>query len=83
MFSGYGIPFAEGKSPLVGMVMVDRPNTCPESYIRELRKAFGEAIIGPMTLNGGRGLLTQVRIEVPLSLELEEKFGIRLVSSEY
>jgi hypothetical protein len=46
MFSGYGIPLNEGKSPLVGMLMVDRPRRCPNSYIRELRDAFGEAIVG-------------------------------------
>jgi hypothetical protein len=70
MFSGYGIPLNEGKSPLVGMVMIDRPNRCPESYIKELREVFGEAIIGPMTFNHDRGLYTWMNIKDPASLEL-------------
>jgi hypothetical protein len=44
MFSGYGIPLNEGKSPLMGMLMIDRPNRCPENYVSDLRKAFGEAM---------------------------------------
>jgi len=36
MLSGYGIPLKEGeKSPLVGMVMVDRPERCPEEYLSQ------------------------------------------------
>ena len=57
MFSGYGIPLKEGtKSPLIGMIMIDRPSRCPEEYIQELKKTFGEVIIGPMTLNGAGAL---------------------------
>jgi hypothetical protein len=53
IFLGYGISIRDGeKSPLVWMLMVDRPTRCPESYIRDLRENFGEAIIGPMTLKG-------------------------------
>jgi hypothetical protein len=71
IFSGYGVPIRDGeKSPLVGMLMVDRPTRCPESYVRELRENFGEVIIGPMTLKGDRGLFTQIRIDDPASLEL-------------
>lgn len=71
IFSGYGIPLNEGeKSPLIGMLMVDRPSRCPETYIRELRETFGEAIIGPMTTGGDRGLYTRMSIGDPLSLYL-------------
>ncbi len=71
MFSGYGIPLKDGKkSPLVGMLMVDRPQKCPDSYIEKLREVFGEAIIGPMTLNHDRGLYTWMSIKDPASLEL-------------
>lgn len=42
IFSGYGIPIQDGeKSPLVGILMVDRPTRCPESYIRDLKENFG------------------------------------------
>ena len=61
---------SEGKSPLVGMLMVDRPSRCPEDYIQDLKETFGEVIIGPMTINGERGLFTQMRIEDPYSLDL-------------
>ena len=48
VFSGYGIPLKEGeKSPLVGMLMVDRPNRCPEEYLQCLRDTFGEVMLGP------------------------------------
>ena len=70
IFSGYGIPLSEGKSPLVGMLMIDRPSRCPERYIQELKETFDEVIIGPMTMNGDRGLFTQMRIEDPYSLDL-------------
>ncbi len=71
VFSGYGIPLKEGqKSPLVGMLMVDRPARCPDSYIRSLREAFGEVFIGPMTSNYDRGVYTRMDIEDALSLGL-------------
>ena len=70
MFSGYGIPLKEGKSPLAGMLMIDRPTRCPEGYLQELKEAFGEVVAGPMTFNGDRGLFTQMRIEDPYSLDL-------------
>jgi hypothetical protein len=70
MFSGYGIPISEGKSPLAGMLMIDRPSRYPERYIQELKETFDEVIIGPMTMNGDRGLFTQMRIEDPYSLDL-------------
>jgi hypothetical protein len=83
MFSGYGIPLKplnEGdksrlpgewsKSPLVGMLMVDRPERCPEEYLQGLRDTFGEVMLGPITTNGDRGIFTQMRIEDPLSLSL-------------
>jgi hypothetical protein len=45
IFSGYGIPLRNGeKSPLIGMLMIDRPSKCPENYISDLRKTFGEAM---------------------------------------
>jgi hypothetical protein len=73
MFSGYMIPFAEGKSLLVGMLMVDRPNRCPENYIQDLKETFGEAMIGPVPLNRNRGQFTQMRIEDQHSLERVRK----------
>jgi len=38
------------------MLMAGRQMRCPESYIRDLKDNFGEAVIGPMTLKGDRGL---------------------------
>jgi hypothetical protein len=70
MFLGYGIPISREKSHLAGMLMIDRPSRCPESYLQKLKEAFDEAIIGPMTMNGDRGLFTQMRIEDPYSLDL-------------
>jgi hypothetical protein len=71
VFSGYGIPLKEGiKSPLVGMLMVDRPSPCPPAYIRELEDTFGEVFIGPMTSNYDRGVYARMGIEDPLSLGL-------------
>jgi hypothetical protein len=70
MFSGYGIPISEGKSPLAGMLMIDRPTRCPEGYLKELKEAFGEVVAGPMTLNRDRGLFAQMRIDDPYSLDL-------------
>ena len=71
IFSGYGIPLKDNqKSPLSGMLMIDRPSRCPERYIQELKETFDEVIIGPMTMNGDRGLFTQMRIEDPYSLDL-------------
>lgn len=70
MFSGYGIPLKEGKSPLVGMLMVDRPSPCSPAYISELKDTFGEVFIGPMTSNYERGVYARMGIEDPLSLEL-------------
>ena len=70
IFSGYGVPLKDmQKSPLVGMLMVDRPTRCPESYIWDLRETFGEAVIGPMTLGGDRGLFKNMRIDDPASLD--------------
>ena len=54
MFSGYGVPISESKYPLVGMLMVDRPARCPDNYLQDLKEAFGEVIIGPMTLKGDK-----------------------------
>jgi len=45
MFSGYGIPLNKGKSPLVGMLMIDRPAKCPENYIQNLKETFRARII--------------------------------------
>ena len=65
--------------------MVDRPRRCPDSYIRELRDAFGEAIVGPMTLHGDRGLFTQMTIDDPFSLELvrDDLYGPNMDETRY
>lgn len=76
-FSGYGIPIIDHeKSPLLGMLMVDRPARCPEDYLRRLSDTFGGVLIGPMVKNGDRGILTEMRIEDPFSLSLliEDEF---------
>jgi len=71
IFSGYGIPLKYGeKSPLIGMLMVDRPVRCPEEYLQKLRDTFGELFISPMTHSGERGVFAQMRIEDPFSLDL-------------
>jgi hypothetical protein len=85
MFSGYGIPISEGKSPLAGMLMIDRPTRCPEGYLQELKKAFGEVVAGPMTLNGDRGLFTQMRVDDPYSLDLvkDDLSGLNMEETRY
>ena len=86
MFSCYGIPLEAGqKSRLVGMLMIDRSSRCPENYIGDLRRTFGEAIIGPITLNGDRGLFTQMRIEGPYSLNLvtDNLYGPNMEETRY
>jgi len=71
IFSGYGIPVLDGKkSPLLGMLMVDRPSTCPDEYLQDLTARFGGVLIGKMTKNGDRGILTEMIIEEPMSLGL-------------
>jgi hypothetical protein len=71
VFSGYGIPLKEGtKSPLVGMLLLDRPERCPQEYLDRIYDTFGEYQIGPMTSKGDRGLYTCMSIEDPLSLDL-------------
>ena len=71
IFSGYGVPLKDmQKSSLVGMLMVDRPARCPDNYLQDLKEAFGEVIIGPMTPRGDRGLFTNMRIYDLASLEL-------------
>ena len=70
IFSGYGIPLSEGKSPLVGMLMIDRPERCPPEYLDSLHETFGDIEVAPMTSKGDRGIYTQMRIEDPLSLSL-------------
>jgi hypothetical protein len=60
----------DAKSPLIGMLMIDRPSACPPAYIRELKDTFGEVFIGPITSNYDRGVCARIGIEDPLSLEL-------------
>lgn len=55
MFSAFGIPLREGeKSPLVGMLLVEKTDPSTEEYIEELRQAFGDVQTGPMTSKGDR-----------------------------
>ena len=71
VFSGYGISLIEdAKSPLVGMLVIDRPVRCPPEYLDRLHDAFGDTDVAPMTSKGDRGIYTQMRIEDPLSLSL-------------
>ncbi len=84
MFSAYGIPLRDGdKSPLLGMLLAERGHPSTEEYIQNLKSAFEDVQVGPMTSKGDRGVYAQMRIDDPVSLGLEEKFGIRLASSEY
>jgi hypothetical protein len=56
LFSGYGIPLKEGtKSPLVGMLLLDRPTKCPPEYLDRVRNTFGDYQIRLMTSKGERG----------------------------
>jgi hypothetical protein len=71
MFSGYGIPIEEGtKSPLIGMMLLDRPAKCAPEYLDSIHETFGDYQIGPMTTKGDRELYTHMRIDDPLSVEL-------------
>jgi len=57
----------DAKSPLIGMIMIDRPRPCPPAYIREMKDTFGEIFIGPMTSNYDRGVYARMGIEDPFS----------------
>jgi hypothetical protein len=56
MFSAFGIPLKEGeKSPLVGMLQVEKTDPPTEEYIEELRQAFGDVHTGP-TIRGSSSI---------------------------
>jgi hypothetical protein len=71
VFSGFGIPLEDShKSPLVGMLLIDRPERCPDTYLQKLTETFAEVITAPMTAKGERGLYIRMRIDEPFSLDL-------------
>lgn len=86
VFSGYGIPFASSdKSHLLGILIIDGPYRYPKDYIKSLEDAFGEAVVGPVTVNGDIGLYTQMRISDPYSLSLvrSDLYGRNLEETRY
>ena len=63
MFSGYGLIVEDGRvDQLVGLLMVDRPETADPAWLDQITKAYGECQLVPMTQNGDRGLLCRMQI---------------------
>jgi len=62
-FSGYGLTMQPGAlSPLVGLLMVDRPQPASVTWLGQVRERFGEAELVRMTRSGERGLACQMWI---------------------
>ena len=71
VFSAFGLPLEEEKkSPLAGMLLLDRPSMCPDWFLERLTGTFGKIILAPMTMKRERGLYTRMKITDPFSLDL-------------
>ncbi len=69
VFSGSILPFEEEKkSPLAGMLLLDRPSPCPAWYLERLSGTFGKVITAPMTMQGKGALCPWMKITDPFSL---------------
>ena len=64
VFSGYGLILQPGrKDALAGLLMVDRPNPADPRWLEQVKEAFGEPQLLPMTDSGERGILCRMLIE--------------------
>lgn len=63
IFSGYGLAIGH-PSPLVGLIMVDRPNPVDPGWLQELTNRFGDYDLTIMTRSGERGLVAQMWVDV-------------------
>lgn len=62
-FSGYGLALTEGSvSPLVGLLMIDRPDPASAQWIKDVVTRFGGYEFVPMTRSGERGIACQMWI---------------------
>ena len=53
VFSGYGMILQPGrKDVLAGLLMVDRPNPVDPKWLEQVKDAFGESQLLPMTSSG-------------------------------
>ena len=69
VFSGYGLILQPGRRDvLAGLLMVDRPNPVDPRWLDQVKDAFGDYQLLPMTASGERGILCRMLIE-PNSLQ--------------
>src|SRR5690349_8812200 len=62
-FSGYGLTVERGSnSPLVGVMMVDRPQLASSGWLSRVQKQFGRYQLVSMTKTGERGITCQMWI---------------------
>lgn len=63
VFSGYGLTVDEDrKDRLAGILMVDRPYPADPKWLQDIKDAYGECHLLPMTASGERGLACQMQI---------------------
>ena len=64
IFSGYGLILQpDRRDVLAGLLMVDRPNPADPRWLEQVKDAFGEIQLLPMTDSGERGILCRMLIE--------------------
>jgi hypothetical protein len=62
-FSGYGLTVERGSiSPLVGILMVDRPQPASSAWLKRVQKQFGRYELVSMTKTDERGIVCQMHI---------------------
>jgi hypothetical protein len=62
-FSGYGLTLERGSiSPLVGFLMIDRPQPASAAWLKQVQEHFGHYDLVPMTKTGERGIICQMWI---------------------
>jgi hypothetical protein len=64
LFAGYGLTTHSGsKEFLTGLLMVDRPRPADPEWLREIKEAYGDYQLVPMTSSGERGIVCRMQIE--------------------
>ena len=62
-FSGYGLTVTPNRPDrLVGVLMVDRPNTVDPDWLQSIEDIYGDCLLVTMTATGERGLVCQMHI---------------------
>jgi hypothetical protein len=62
-FSGYGLAIAP--LHLIGVMMVDRPQTADPTWLAEIQQTFGGYALVPMTRSGERGIICHMQVDPP------------------